>query len=71
MVKDAEREVRKVAEKRRKSGKERLTRVINVQPSPGGGGENKKRRAVIRDNELSGTLSPHPRVFTRVLFCVE
>ncbi|CAM9873693.1 unnamed protein product, partial [Ectocarpus sp. 8 AP-2014] len=36
VVKEAEREVRAEAEKREKDGKERLTRVINVQPSPGG-----------------------------------
>eukprot|EP00903_Cladosiphon_okamuranus_P015600 g14405.t1 len=36
VVKEAEKELQAAAEKRQKEGKERLTRVVNVQPSSGG-----------------------------------
>lgn len=72
MVKEAEREVRAEAEKREKDGKERLTRVINVQPSPGGAGENKKRHTVIgeRTNSVVQFL-PTPDLGPEVIFFVE
>lgn len=36
VVKEAEKELREAAEKRQKDGKDRLTRVVNLQPSSGG-----------------------------------